>query len=340
MRFVLAVLFSALSGWAALAIEESDRSLAAVDRSSAFHGSVETGLSLGLAPGYSQWMVDQIEWNQRFDASDRVKFHLNTSIALVAPSAAGTGAGNNSASYFSQMALSGGSGITVANSGAYVQARLLDWLTLSAGHLRVAYGQQWDAPRYDHLLYYYSETLREVAARGWLWDLGAQVEFRKVLPGKLKIALLDGRTAGGEATPALSVNYQFSYDMGSVVLMPSAFVYLSEFLSLPQESGFGFGLSLLSGAFTLNSEFLRARGAAFNTSSIVVEPAFDLGPVEIALGGELANKAAGSDLHLRASLMKHFADRLRLRILFQATNLLSTLGTGDQEVRVLLGTHW
>lgn len=331
MRFVLFLGLWVSVSWAA--------PRTAAPKQGGFNGSVEAGFALSGGPTGSQWLVDQIEWNQRFDASDRVHFFFNNSLSLFTPSSS-PGTFNNSVNYFSDYRISG-TGYTLANSGAYLEARFSDSVALSLGHLRVPFGLESQLTRFDTPTYFYSTAFTTAQNAGWLWDLGIQAEITRLIPGQLKLALLDGRKNAGDPGLALAARYEFTLETGAFSLIPSVAAYFGKFQGDPKDIGFSVGTEWLMGRASLNAEFIHAhlRSGAVS-STVYVEPSFDLGIAEVSLKGEWHNDALVDDINAAVAITKSLPERLRLRILYQAAGLLGNTRANQHDIRVLLGAHW
>ncbi len=313
-------------------------------RSGNLNGSVETGFVFGGPPRDSQWLIDQLEWNQRFDGSERVRFVFNNSVAVQSPT--GLAGFNNSVNYFSPLRLTG-TNFTLASSGAYLEARVADGVGFSLGHFRIPFGMEAVTSRYDSMTYFYSAAFTQAQAGRWLWNLGMQAEITRIIPGTLTVSLVDGRSAAGEASPALALHYEFSYDRGGYSLIPSVSGYVGKLSGGLRDVGFTGGFQWLAGRFSLASELILVRqdgvpfgGTYEQSTSVYVEPTYDFGIAEIGLKGEWLYNGSFNDLNLGVALTKSFSDRLRLRVLFQTAGLRGNVRAGQQDLRIFLGTHW
>jgi hypothetical protein len=303
------------------------------------NGSVEAGFSVGSGPLGSQWLVDQLEWNQRFDASERVRFYFNNAVALFSPSSAASTV-NNSVNYFSSYRLSGNQ-YTLANSGAYLEMRVSEGLGLSVGHLKVPFGLESKSARYDSLSYFYSTAFTDAQNSGWLWDLGMQAEISHWIPGTLKLALLDGRKVSGELGPAFVGQYEFSLEGGLFTVIPTFSAYVGEFQGEPKDLGFSVATEWLLGRASLNVEFLVANlRAGTSHSSLYVEPSADFGFFELGAKAEMLSDGTTNDFNVALAVTKKLPERLRLRLLYQAAGLAGAIRANQHDVRLLLGAEW
>jgi hypothetical protein len=299
---------------------------------------------MGGTPRDSQWLVDQLEWNQRFDGSERVHFVFNNAVAILGPSSLTSF--NNSVNYFSPLRLTS-TGFILANAGAYLEMRLSDSVVFSLGHFRIPFGMEATTSRYDSMMYYYSGAFTQAQAGRWLWNLGLQAEITHVIPGNLTLSLIDGRTAAGEASPSFAAHYEFTVDRGSFSLIPSLSGYLGKLFGGVRDVGFTGGFQWLVGRFSMSTELVLVRqdltpfgGASTQATSVYAEPSYDFGFAELGVKGEWQSTGTVSDLHLGVGLTKSFSDRLRLRILFQTAGLQGNIRAGQQDLRIFFGTHW
>jgi hypothetical protein len=304
-----------------------------------FSGAVEAGFGLALAPTETQWMVDQLEWNQRFDASEKLRFHFDNWVSVLSQSNL-VGTFNHSASYFSALQLSG-SGFTVANSAAYLKWTPTEAVAVSVGHKRIPFGVESQTTRFDSTTYFYSGAFAQAQANRWLWDLGVQVEWKRSIPGLLQLALVTGRSTAADNGPALVARYEFDWDLGAVTLTPSASGYLGKLQGAPRDTGLSLGLLLSSGAWSLQTEFLHVKGLGTSANtSVYAEPSIDFGPFDFSVKAEFNNNSVANDFNLGSAVTVQLPDKLRLRVLYQAAGLAGSIRAGQHDLRLLLGTHW
>ncbi|MBY0370016.1 hypothetical protein K2X33_04970 [bacterium] len=320
-------------------------SVMAAPRGSGSTGCLEGGWALGSAPRDGQFLVDLIEWNQRFTPSDRLHIVFNNVFSLSSPSTAPTVA-NNSVNYFSQFRLQTDTAntyfFTMANAGAYLDYRILDGLTVALGHMRTPFGAESVLSRYDTAAYFYSSSFRQAQAQGWLWDLGVLFTLkRRWIPGELTLGVLDGKAATGQGSPSVVARYEASLDIGRYTLVPSGSLYVGNFPGASNDLGFTLGLEALLGAFSLQAEWVQVDDAtSTHTRSLYFEPAIDLGVAEVAAKADFQTQGTTSDMHLSFALTKMLTQRLRARALFQMAGLNGNIRAGERDFRILIGADW
>ncbi len=309
------------------------------------NGSIEAGFVFGGPPADSQWLVDQLEWNQRFDASERVHFVFNNLVSLQSNS--NLPGFNNSRNYVSHWNLGTGQ-FQIANSGAYLEMVVSDAVVLSLGHLHTPFGNETQVSRYDSVSYFYSGALAAARSYAWLWDLGLGVEVTRAIPGRFVFALLDGRgTTTGQPTPAFSLRYEYNWDFAGLSIQPTASAYFGKWAGGPQDLGVSLGFALQAGRLNLVTEYVYAKqdatrfaGSLTETTSLYLEPSLQTGWGDFALKGEWQASGGARDLHLGVTYSKHIADKVRLRVLYQFAGINAQIRSSNHDFRLLLGTHW
>lgn len=268
-------------------------------------------------------------------------------------------AGRSTANYFNKLGLltAANGSIAFAINEAYLMHECATGVGIMGGVFKTPFGMEGLWNRYDYLTYWMSNGYNSAVTMGWNYDVGLGVTLSEFIPGKLEVAVVDGRVnaARGQGTgaagvdnsnPAFAARYHLKLDVGNMEITPVASVYMSRFQGGggPNDMGLSGGLMWKMGMLSINAEFIdtqsapAAGGTKVSSRSIWFEPGVDLGMFQINGKVDLARVGGVNDTNFGLALGKKW-DAWRLRAAWQ---YISTGGGAVKfhDLRVLLGTSF
>ncbi len=322
-------------------------------KGASFSGFAEGGWNWQFQTGQkqTQFLLDEANMTMNFDVSEKTKVAVSNSMAMTNGKTVDF-TGNHASNYFSNFRLTGTNGLVFANQAAYIEHKCGEnwWTTL--GHFRTPFGMENMWAKYEMPTYFYSSMYGVANTYSWNYDLGLKVAIGDPIPGKLEVAILDGRrnTRGdGDHTPAWALRWWYEWKNGDMSLTPVISSYLGRWRGGPSDLGFTGGLMWKMGTVWANAEFLwnsmKPVGAVDTKTKMMgfyLEPGVDLGMFEVSTKFDWRKVDGGnSDINLGFSVGHTYADKLRVRAVYQAANLSKKLGTNVvNDFRLLFGTSW
>lgn len=306
----------------------------------------------------SAFYLDHAALNTLVTINDKTKVVINKAFSMNGSftNAAGFGtaaATHSTATFFNALGTVATTGtIAFAVNEAYLAHECASGVNVMGGMFATPFGIEGMWGRYDYTMYYYSFGRRAAVANGWNYDVGFGVTLSEFMPGKLEVAVTDGRVnttvTGGvqNSNPAVAARYHVKLEVGDMEITPVVSVYASRFQGGggPNDLGLSGGLMWKMGMLMLNAEFIDVQealtpGATKGSSrSIWFEPGVDLGMFSLNGKVDLARTAGVNDTNFGLTLAKKW-DNWRLR----AGWMYNSTGAGTtkwHDVRVLLGTSF
>lgn len=309
-------------------------------------GAFEAGVRYGSASGAgTQFFIDQATMHKSWDVSEKTRVVMENVVSANGPTKS-TNAGQNGSNFVSKYKLTGGSAAAgafqFANTAAYLEHKA-DGLGFAVGNMRTPFSIENTMSRFNMPTYYYSAGYGAAQTLGWNYDLGVKLSLSDMIPGNLEVGVFDGQNNGDNKTPALAAKYGFNYDGGDFSIAPSVGTYMGRWAGGPKDLGFAVGATSKFGTAFVNAEWIytsKDTGTVAKIWDLYVEPGIDLGGADISAKWELVNANSTSDMNLGVGVGKTYANKLRVRATYQATNFSKKLGAMGHDVRLMLGASF
>lgn len=313
----------------------------------------------------SKFLIDHANLNTTYTVSDSVKFVFNSGMAFI-PGTTGAGAtGFDTVSFFSPSGFGGGQ-MTWSAMGAYLDWKCADGIHTSFGQFLTPFGMEsmWD--KYDMPTYYNSGTYGSFFAAptltgglpngntfGWGYDVGLKVAITDILPGKLEVAITDGRTTSNDS-PRATLRWNTEIKSGDMSITPVISVLTGRWNGGPKDLGLSAGFMYKMGAIAANAEFLYGSTEIGNKNTmwaVILEPGFDMGMMMLSAKWEMrsiTNEIAGgpgapgtTDMNVGLALSHTYANGVRVRLAYAHTGFKDAgIGGKVNDIRLLFGTKW